>query len=206
MLFTARYDTGRWTLRASLPYLRVLGRGTVIPGVGIVSGTPALTEEKATGFGDPVIAATYAAYYNAAYRLGIDVTGRLKLGIGEPEDQLSTGEHDLGFQADVFKSFEHVTLFAAIGYTMYGSTPVAPLEDVFNYSLGGSVRLDERDSIGVSYDEREPVVGGGPWQRELTLFGSRRFEGGWRAQSYFLLGLAEGSPDWGLGISFARPF
>lgn len=89
---------------------------------------------------------------------------------------------------------------------MFGSSPASPLEDAFNYTLGGSLRLNERDSAGLSYDEREPVVAGGPWQRELTLFGSRRFEGGWRAQGYFLLGLAKGSPDWGVGINLAHAF
>ena len=205
IVFTGRYDTGRWTLRASVPYLRVTGRGTVIPGVGRVRDTP-LLETRTSGFGDPVLSATYEAYSNPKLRLGVDVTGRIKLATGKPEQQLSTGEHDLGFQLDVFKTFDQVTLFASIGYTIFGSTPVSPLDNVFNYSLGGTLRLNERDSVGLSFDEREPVVSGGPWQQELTLFGSRRLEAGWRAQTYFLLGLAEGSPDWGVGVSLARPF
>ena len=79
---------------------------------------------------------------------------------------------------DAFKTFDTVTLFGGIGYTIFGSTSVSPLENVFNYTVGGSVRYAERDSIGISYDEREPVVASGPWQRESTLFGSRRFEDG----------------------------
>src|SRR5438105_5131634 len=34
--FTARYDTGPWSLRASVPYLEVSGPSAVIPGVGAV--------------------------------------------------------------------------------------------------------------------------------------------------------------------------
>lgn len=206
IVLNARYETGRWTFKGTLPYLRVTGRGVVIPGVGRVREDGTLTESKVSGLGDPVVSATYAAYYDSAWRFGLDVTGRLKLAVGKVEEQLSTGEHDLGFQVDAFKTFDGGTLFAGIGYTIFGSTPVSPLQNVFNYTLGGSLRLNERDSAGLSYDEREPVVAGGPWQRELTLFGSRRFEGGWRAQSYFLLGLAKGSPDWGLGITLARAF
>jgi Putative MetA-pathway of phenol degradation len=206
IVFSARYDTGRWTFRGTVPYLRVVGRAAVIPGIGRTSDTPLLEERKVSGFGDPVIAATYAAYYDRSSRFGVDVTGRLKIALGEPDDRLSTGEHDLGFQVDAFKTFDRVTAFAGLGYTIYGSTPLSPLENVFYYSLGGNLRLNERDSAGLSYDEREPVVAGGPSQREITLFGSRRFEGGWRAQTYFLLGLADGSPDWGAGVSFARSF
>lgn len=205
VVLSGRYETGRWTFRGSLPYLRVTGRGTVIPGVGRVREASLLTETRTSGFGDPVVSATYAAYSDPKWRFGVDVTGRIKVAVGKP-DQLSTGEHDLGFQVDAFKTFDAATLFAGIGYTIFGSTPVSPLENVYNYTVGGSLRLNERDSAGLSYDEREPVVAGGPWQRELTLFGSRRFDGGWRAQSYFLLGLAKGSPDWGAGVNFARAF
>jgi hypothetical protein len=33
----------------------------------------------------------------------------------------------------------------------------------------------------------------------------RRLEAQWRAQLYGLIGLADGSPDWGFGLSFVRP-
>lgn len=174
--------------------------------MGRVREAGLLTETRTSGFGDPTVSATYEAYSDPKWRLGIDVTGRMKLALGKPKDQLSTGEHDLGFQLDAFKTFDTATIFAGIGYTIFGSTPISPLENVFNYTLGGRVRFAERDSVGLSYDEHEPVVAGGPWQRELTLFGSRRFEEGWRAQTYFLLGLADGSPDWGVGVSLAKTF
>lgn len=206
LVFSARYETERWSFRGTVPYLLVTGRGTVIPGVGRVRDVSQLTETRASGFGDPVLSATYAAYSNPKWRFAVDVTGKIKLAVGKPEDQLSTGEHDVGFAADAFKTFDAMTLFAGIGYTVFGATPVSPLEDVFNYTVGGSLRLNERDSAGVSYDEREPVVAGGPWQRDITIFGSRRFEEDWRAQTYFLLGLAEGSPDWGLGVTMSRSF
>jgi hypothetical protein len=206
LVFTGRYETGSWTFRGTVPYLHITGRGTVIPGVGRIRDVGLVTETRKAGFGDPVLSATYAAYSNPKSRFAVDVTGRIKVAVGKPEDQLSTGEHDLGFQVDAFKTYDSLSLFAGIGYTVFGSTPVSPLEDGFYYTLGGSWRLNQRDSVGVSYDEREPVVARGPWQRELTLFGSRRFERGWRAQTYFLLGMAEGSPDWGIGVSFAKAF
>jgi hypothetical protein len=205
LTFTGRYDTGRWTFRGSVPYLFVSGSNAVVPGVGRVRSVPA-AESSASGLGDVTLSATHATYYNAATRLGVDLTGKIKLATADADERLGTGEHDFGVLAEAYKGFGRLTGFAAIGYTMFGSTPAFPLEDVFNYTLGASYRLDERDTVGASYDERERVAPGAAPQREITGFYSRRLERGWRAQLYFLLGLADGSPDWGAGLSAAYPF
>src|SRR3954469_16788575 len=64
--FTARYDRDRWTLKATLPYLRITGGSSVIPGVGTVpnsnprgrgrgasgaAATTTTTESTASGWG-----------------------------------------------------------------------------------------------------------------------------------------------------------
>jgi hypothetical protein len=41
---------------------------------------------------------------------------------------------------------------------------------------------------------------------ELMLFWSRQLDRAWKAQVYFLVGLADGSPDWGAGLSAAYSF
>src|SRR5919197_3913021 len=66
--FLARYDTERWTLKLTVPYLSVTGPANVIPGVGSFdsSGRPRRRAFAGTqtqsGLGDSVAAATYTAY------------------------------------------------------------------------------------------------------------------------------------------------
>jgi hypothetical protein len=178
--FTGRYDTGRWTFRGTVPYLSISGSEAVVPGFGRLEGAPA-GESSASGLGDVTLSATYEAYYDAKTQFGIDLTGKIKLATADPDERLGTGEHDLGVAAEIYKSFGRLTVFAGIGYTQFGTTPRLTVDGATNYMLGASYRLDERDSVGVSFDERERLASGAPPQDEMTLFFSRRIEGGWRA-------------------------
>src|SRR5256885_16695350 len=112
---TARYDTGPWSLRASVPYLEVSGPSAVIPGVGTVSNSNPRkrgggAEGTASGIGDTTLSATYTAYP------GIDLTGKVKLATADADQGLGTGEHDAAALIDVYKTFDRVTLFAGVGY------------------------------------------------------------------------------------------
>lgn len=201
---TARYETGPWIYRATLPYLRIDGESAVIPGVGAVRAGS--TRRTASGLGDLVLGATYEAYYDPASTLGLDLTGKLKLATADEAKGLGTGEHDMVFLAELYRSFERLTGFGGIGYHLLGEAPGQPLDNVWSASVGATYQLDERDSAGLSLDGRERVVPGGARQRELTGFFMRKLDRLWKAQAYALIGLADGSPDWGFGLSAARPF
>lgn len=212
---TARYDQGPWSFRASVPYVEISGPSSVLPGVGAVSNsnprrrgsgaTPA-SEGTASGLGDVTASATYAAYYDRAAQLGVDLTGKLKIATADPDQGLGTGEHDFAALLDVFKVVDRLTLFAGVGYHMLGSSPHIPLDNVWSWSLGGSYRIDQRDSAGLTYDARERVSPGASPQSELTAFWARRLDRAWKAQVYVLKGFADGSPDWGAGLSVAYSF
>lgn len=207
--FTARYDRGPWSLRASLPWVEVSGANTVVPGFGRVNpggrgrGSPA-GESTTSGLGDLVASATYAAYYDRASQLGVDLTAKVKLATAD--EGLGTGEHDFAALADVFKVVDRVTWFAGVGYHMLGSSASFPLDDVWSWSAGASYRIDARDSAGLVYDARERASPGSGALSELTAFWSRRLDRAWKTQVYLLKGFANGSPDWGAGLSLAYSF
>lgn len=203
LVFTARYDVKRWTFRVGLPYLFVDGSEAVIPGVGAVRGGTA-ADSSASGLGDATVSATYVAHYDRASRFGVDVTGKVKLATAEDE-RLGTGESDYSALVDVYRDFGRWTAFGGIGYTIMGNPPGVTLNDVVSFNFGASYRLDERVRLGASFDEREAAASGAP-QREITLFYSTTLQRGWRVQGYFLVGLADGSPDWGTGLSATYPF
>jgi hypothetical protein len=66
--------------------------------------------------------------------------------------------------------------------------------------------MNERDSLGLSLDGRQKASVGGAPQRELTFFWNRRMNREVRFQAYALVGLAKGSPDYGLGVTAAKSF
>jgi hypothetical protein len=198
---TARYETERWVLKLAVPYISVSGDVTVVPGVGRV-GTAATQTRTDSGPGDIVASATYAAYFDRAARLGVDVTGKVKLATAEESRGLGTGETDISLLVEPYKTFDRTTMFGSLGYHMLG----APLEDVMSWSAGVTYRLNDRDSVGAAYDWREKVSSGAGDLSEVTLFWTRRLDRQWKLQAYVLKGFSNGSPDVGVGASIAYAF
>jgi hypothetical protein len=210
--FTARYDSDPWTLKLTVSLLSVTGPANVIPGVGRFdsSGRPRRRTFAGTttesGLGDTVASATYSAYYDSATKRGLDLTGRVKLPTADAHKGLGTGSTDESLQVDVYQTLDRVMLFADVGYTNFGDSDFVQLDNAVNAGIGASNKLNSTDSIGASLDGRQRVASGGAPQRELTLFWNRRTDNSTRLQAYFLKGLANGSPDWGLGVSAAYAF
>jgi hypothetical protein len=205
LAFTGRYDSPRWIFRATVPWTRVSGGARVVPGIGPV-GRGTVPERSASGLGDVVLSATHKTYYDPRQQVGFDLTGRVKLGTADESEGLGTGEHDIGFQADAFKTFGQVTGFVGLGYTLFGDPPGFPLRNVFNATFGATYRIDARDTLGLAYDQRDRVVQGGAELSEVTLFWTRQIDRAWKSQAYFLVGMEDGSPDWGAGLSLAYAF
>lgn len=196
----ARYDSDPWKLKLTVPYLRVTGEGDVIPGIGRTNrGRRGETTES--GIGDTVIAGTFGGLADRQSQAGIDLTAKLKLPTGDEQRGLGTGSVDKTIQVEPYKTIDRFTLFGTLGYTFFGDSDVVELKNGYLYEVGVSTRLDATDSVGGSLYGRPRVVEGGSPQRELTLFWNRRVAKAQRLQAYFLLGLADGSPDVGIGAS-----
>jgi hypothetical protein len=213
--FTAQYDVGRWQAKLIVPYIGVTGPGNVIPSVGRTSnnnpkgrgGSGAGTsEETASGLGDIVTALTYTAYFDPAAQLGLDVTGKVKFGTADADRGLGTGENDYFLQTDAYKTVERVTGFGGVGRAFLGSSSFIQLKDVWYANAGASYALDSRDSAGLRFDARQAASPGSGAQRELMAFFARKLDKATKAQAYVLFGLAEGSPDLGVGLSLLQSF
>lgn len=206
---TARYDRDAWTFRAFVPYLRITGENDVVPGLGRVDRGPrrgrAGDRSSVAGLGDSTLSATYNVY-GAGSRSGLGLTGKVKLATGDEQQGLGTGSNDLSFQVEPFQQLERVTVFGAVGYTVFGDSPFGNLESVANLGAGLSQRTDSGDTIGATLDLRQGGSPGPAPQRELTGFWNHRIDRLWRTQAYLLKGFARGSPDWGAGVSAAYVF
>jgi hypothetical protein len=198
LAFTGRYDSGPWVYRATIPYLEVTGDNAVIPGVGRARGGGGRRRTE-SGLGDVVLSATYAAIS------GLDLTGKLKLPTADETRGLGTGEADAIFLADAYHGFDRWTGFGGIGYHILGDAPGQPFDNVWSANAGASYKIDARDTWGVSFDTRQRVAPSAAPQREVMGYFQRKLDAFWKAQAYVLIGLANGSPDWGIGLSLARP-
>ena len=78
---TARYETGRWTYKASVPWLEVKGPSNVVPGLGAVgnSGKPKRRNFAGTSSESGIGA---SQKMNERDSLGLSLDGRQKASVG----------------------------------------------------------------------------------------------------------------------------
>lgn len=224
--FAASYQTRRWTVAVSVPYLRVYGAGNVVPGTGPVdkrnplgrdlgdllgggSATPTgstTTRTSAAGLGDVVASAGYTLVANADRSFGLALTGKIKFATANVSQGLGTGRNDYGLSLDSYKTLGRWTPFGGIGWTDYGSSRTIRLKHAASANAGLDYRIESRDNVGVAYAVRQPIVAGGAAQSELTAYWAHRFGDKLRLQGEALGGTTRGSPDWGVGTSISYTF
>ena len=207
--FSLRYERERWSFKGTLPWYSITGSSAVVPELGAADRRNrrggGAASSSTTGLGDATASATYTAFYDRQSRLGLDLTGKVKLPTGEADKGLSSGSTDFTFGGDLYKTIDRVTWFGGLSYTMFGSSALQ-LDNAVGYSAGGSYRLDPRHGVGLSLEGRSRISSGSAAQREVIGYWSRSFDKLWKLHTYGLVGLADGSPDWGLGASVLRAF
>lgn len=223
---TARLDTGNWSLRASLPWVRVSGDANVLPGVGLVDnlnpagrgrggllGPPGggngggtadtVQRGEASGVGDLALRATYAVPTGTA--LGLDLGVNAKIATADENKGLGTGANDYGVSVDLYRDFSGTLLFGGVGYTWLGDSDYIETDSAASANVGIArtlgngrlgVMLDHRDSTSSAFDDRREVIG----------FYNLGTGTGHRLQLYASHGLTDGSPDWGAGVAISTGF
>jgi hypothetical protein len=217
----AKYTTGDWILRASLPWMRVDGDANVVPGLGEVSNTnprgrgrgngnggggdPTVpTTGITSGIGDLRLTAIYAVPMQGDW--GVDLSGQIKIATADEDKGLGTGANDYGVAVDLFRSFGDTTAFGGLGYAWLGDSDFIDVDSVLSGNLGVSHKMGERRSLGVVYDYRQPASEDSDDRSEVTGFYSFPTSEQSKMQFYATKGLSDGSPDWGAGVSLSAAF
>ncbi len=196
-------QTDTTALSVTVPYLVVRGPGVVLPGIGgarIVRRGAVTRTRTEDGLGDVLLSGSYRLAAETGNRPRVDLTGKIKLGTADENENLGTGENDLAVQVDLEKGFDRNLFFGSVGYWVLGDPPGVNLKNVLYGSLGFSHGLDETKSVGLVLDAQEAAVSGGPNRLEVSGFLSSRITTSSKLQLYALAGLADGSPDWGAGV------
>jgi hypothetical protein len=192
-------EIDHWTLKLIFMYLHVSGPSNVVTGLGPVLIPGPVPSQSRSGFGDVVTSATYNVYNDSAAGLSVDLTGKVKFGTASRSKGLGTGENDLGFQVDVYKSMGALTPFGSLGYRVLGSPPGIDLNDVFFGSLGVDYKVEEGTNVGASFLLQGKIADSIESAKELSAYISHRLDNQWRVQAYVLTGFSNASPSFEIG-------
>jgi len=204
--FTGKYEADKYTLKLTVPYLRITGTGNVVKEVGQIRPSTSATRTTESGLGDVVAAGSYNVYEGSGNGTLVDVTAKIKFGTADEAKGLGTGKNDYALQADLFKTLGKNTVFGTLGYKVMGSPEGATLNNVFYGSLGVGHKYSQETSAGLILDLREKASAAGYAQQELTAYVSRKLGKTWKAQAYAVKGFSNGSPDWGAGAMITAAF
>ena len=205
---SAKYDAGPWTVKLTVPYLQMTGPANVIGGGDntVVTSTGSTQRRSAAGLGDVLAAVGYEVVNDGAAGVLVDVIAKVKLPTANASEGLGTGKTDYALQVDTVKAVDMLSLFGTVGYSVLGSSPTVPLNNVWFASAGGGYRFSKATTAGLLYSYRQASSQSGLIQSEVTPYLSHKLGDQWRVQLYGVVGLAKGSPDWGAGTSISVLF
>jgi hypothetical protein len=202
--FTFKFETDRFSASITTPLMMVRGPGNIVPGGdsrGIpINGGSGVRDTEA-GVGDIALKGTVNVAMENSSGPRIDFTGKIKFGTADRDKNLGTGEDDIAFQVDLERNYNNAGLFGSIGYKFMGDPSGTNYKDVPYGSFGTVFRMSDTTSIGAAVEAQDNVLSGAPSQRELTFFLSSKADARTRVTGYFLKGLSDGSPDWGVGVA-----
>mgnify|MGYP000521569417 CR=1 FL=1 len=205
---TAVYQAERFSLRLTVPYLRVRAPRetvTVSSGGDSIIGTGPTTTPS--GLGDVIAGGTYydiLSFPDAG--VAVDFTGKVKFGTADKDKGLGSGENDYTVQTDVYKFFGGLTVLGTAGYSIRGEPDGLTLDNTWFYSAGSTYRFTPRTRGGLFFDFRESSLTGNESIREITVFCGYRLNRQWRVQTHLFTGLSDSSPDWGGGVSLRTSY
>ena len=80
--FTTKYEQDKLTLKLTVPWIQIVGTGTVTGGSNntIVLGKRNTVRTRESGLGDIIGGATYSVVESVANKFVLDVTGKVKFG------------------------------------------------------------------------------------------------------------------------------
>jgi len=196
---TARFDSQRFGLRLTVPYLRI-----EIPAETDPAGQPApgsVSTVTESGLGDIIGSMTlYDVYISDDADFVVDLTGKIKFGTADELKGLGTGENDYTVQVETYRFFDRVTLQGLAGYRLRGEPPGIDLNDVFLASVGGAFRASPKTQLGLYYDYRQAALSGFDDIQEVSGYASFRLNENWRMQFYAFAGFGDNSPNLGGGF------
>jgi hypothetical protein len=203
-------ERGSWTVRTTVPYIRITSEGGTVQGpngpIEAVAGTE-------NGLGDVLARGSYTLSSSGGWRPWVELAGLVKFPTASRARGLGTGKFDFGLETELTWVTGRLTPFVSGGYLFLGSAPGLALDNVFTASVGAQYRVLDRPTsdavsrrsvnVGLLFDYREAASATTGPRMELLPFGSFSLPPHWDVGIHAVAGLADGSPDAGAGLEIA---
>ena len=214
--FTFNRTDGAWNLKLTVPYIRVTGNGTVVPGTSGSfsnfsegsfgrggSGASTTSTVVNSGLGDVTGSIGYGFFPANSF---FEVTAKVKLGTADADKGLGTGQNDYYLQLDGVIGNNTVSPFFTLGYVVTGDTSTTTYKDVPYGSFGFMFKHNKFKSTGISHDYRQATIEGSEDQKQISAFMTWKNPKGWSTTLALSKGLTNASPDLGLSMYFTNRY
>jgi hypothetical protein len=184
-------------------------------GVTLVEGAPQVTDEAeggretAFGVGDTVFKFRYFLVDDRGPDSWVpSLTPFVKLKIPTADDDrgLGTGKPDGGFGLEWDKQIGRMFVFGDAAYTFMGDPSDTNFRDRPAASVGVGIDVTETLTTSLLLDWRRALVSGNDDPLEVLGIVTVRLSPVLRMSPYLLVGLSDGSPDFGIGFEISYRF
>lgn len=219
---TAKYESGDWTAKLTVPYIRVTGPGGVLQGFGRVAPPTSASTPTSPRFGRSAGGgtATNSGLGDIVAALGrtvigggeddvfqLDVVGKIKFGTADPNAGLGTGENDYSGQLDAtYWLSDETSLLGTAGYRIIGQPAGIAVNNVYFGSAGVDHATSDATNVGVLFDYVQKITFYGYDQKVGTAYVSHKLSPTLKMMGYLLKGFSDGSPDRGIGANLTGYF
>lgn len=225
---SVRLRTGNFSLRASIPWIRLDGPGQLIDsgfddgggsgrgrgrsgsnsgsgsGIDIDDDGNPLNNGVTSGLGDLTIAATYEL--ELASNVWLDANARVKVPTASVADRLGTGEVDVTVGGDLVTEIGDVTLYAGGRRRFVGNSATTTYRDVWGAGAGLSVQAADGVTVGADVDWQQSAVIGNGVSSDISGWASFRLVGPLRLKLFAGTGLSTNSHAFTGGASLTYRF
>jgi hypothetical protein len=167
----------------------------------MLTTTTTTTHTSVSGLGDVNLYAGYLFPVQADTRYRL--TAQLKLPTADEAKGLGTGEIDFSVEAGMLTRLEGTKrFFAGIGYQISGDSATTDYDNVVFGHAGISTQYKSGQRMGLMLEYAQTATPGFDDALELTGFFDMGMNNNDNLHFYALLGLTDGSPDFGAGIQY----
>ncbi len=202
-------EAGSWRGQITASKVAARGAGNVLVNIGGLTKAVAADDSAWRGStGDTLLELSYSLTdgilesifgANAVGDLSVGARASVKLPTASVEKGLGTGERDTSLQIDSSYFWGRHLLFASLGYSHRGVSPIyADIQSSGFLQLGVARSLNERFSLGAIYDYRQTASHFYNDAKELSAYGSWEIDQHWTMSSLVSVGLNDASSDFGV--------
>lgn len=162
--------------------------------------------DSESGLGDILLRGEVDLLEESQKTPALIMEGKIKLPTASESKGLGTGEPDAGVAAELGRTVNGNYFYGRFGYTVVGEPSGADFNNIFLYEAGIGLPAPQEIYLNFSLEGRTAIDDQVDNPLEAVASWTYRLRPDLSLNGYFLIGLSDGSPDFGLGAGFLQKF